>query len=138
MDTMKELPKLIKRSIIVKTKVFCIESIQLLFANGARADYERLIGSNPGAVLIIPMLDAETVLLVREYVAGQEREVRPRRKRRPGKALRRSRESPQDRGQPDLPHPDDIRRELDQERLLRLVDPAGKRAVGAKVSSASS
>ncbi len=32
--------------------------------------YERMLGSGRGAVMIVPMLDDETFLLVREYCAG--------------------------------------------------------------------
>ena len=35
--------------------------------------YERLVSKGDGAVLIVPMLDNETVLLIREYAAGTER-----------------------------------------------------------------
>jgi ADP-ribose diphosphatase len=46
------------------------EQLDLEFSNGERRTYERLKGSGLGAVIIVPMLDEQTVLLVREYGAG--------------------------------------------------------------------
>jgi ADP-ribose diphosphatase len=54
-----------------------MELLDLEFSNGERRRYERLHGRNrvagPGAVIVVPMLDADTVLLVREYAAGMHR-----------------------------------------------------------------
>lgn len=54
-----------------------MESLDLEFSNGERRRYERLHGrshgAGPGAVVVVPMLDDETVLLVREYAAGVHR-----------------------------------------------------------------
>ena len=47
-----------------------VEQVDLEFSNGVRRTYERLKGSGLGAVIIVPMLDDDTVLLVREYGAG--------------------------------------------------------------------
>jgi len=49
------------------------EKIDLEFSNGERRTYERLKSSGLGAVIIVPMCDEDTVLLVREYGAGIER-----------------------------------------------------------------
>lgn len=70
---MNPLPKKIKSEIVVETKVFTIEGMHLQFANGNSAYYERVVSRSPGAVLIIPMLDEETLLLVREYGGGVDR-----------------------------------------------------------------
>lgn len=67
------MPKIIHSAIIAKTKVFSIEQIQLRFDNGAQVEYERLLGSPRGAVLIVPLLDDDTVLLIREFAAGVQR-----------------------------------------------------------------
>ncbi|MCY7354684.1 MAG: ADP compounds hydrolase NudE [Lysobacter sp.] len=50
-----------------------MERLDLEFGNGERRRYERLHGRGHGAVIVVPMLDAETVLLVREYAAGVHR-----------------------------------------------------------------
>ncbi|KJV29676.1 ADP compounds hydrolase NudE [Luteibacter yeojuensis] len=49
------------------------EQVDLEFSNGERRTYERLKGSGFGAVLIVAMRDADTVLLVREYGVGVDR-----------------------------------------------------------------
>lgn len=50
-----------------------MERMDLEFSNGERRKYERLHGRGHGAVAVVPMLDTETVLLVREYAAGVHR-----------------------------------------------------------------
>ncbi len=50
-----------------------MERLDLEFGNGERRRYERLHGRGHGAVIVVPLLDAETVLLVREYAAGVHR-----------------------------------------------------------------
>lgn len=50
-----------------------VEQVDLEFSNGEQRTYERLKGRGPGAVIIVPMLDDETVLLVREYSVGVNR-----------------------------------------------------------------
>jgi len=53
--------------------LFHIEKLDLQFSNGTVAQYERLHSSSRGAVLVVPMLDEDTVLLIREYAAGVHR-----------------------------------------------------------------
>lgn len=50
-----------------------MERLDLEFANGERRNYERLHGRGRGAVVVVPLLDDDTVLLVREYAAGVHR-----------------------------------------------------------------
>lgn len=52
---------------------FRVEEIDLEFANGARRTFERLQSGGLGAVIIVPLRDDDTVLLVREYAAGLHR-----------------------------------------------------------------
>ncbi len=68
-------PKILNRSIIAQSRLFQIESMKILFSNGKHRDYERLMRdpSSSGAVLMMPMLDNETILLIREYSAGVDR-----------------------------------------------------------------
>lgn len=49
------------------------EQLDLEFSNGEKRTFERLASSGAGAVIIVAMQDADTVLLVREYAAGMER-----------------------------------------------------------------
>lgn len=50
-----------------------LERVELEFSNGERRNYQRLHGRGHGAVVVVPMIDDETVLLVREYAAGVHR-----------------------------------------------------------------
>jgi len=49
------------------------QQLDLEFSNGQRRIYERQLSRGHGAVVVVPMLDAQTVLLVREYAAGVHR-----------------------------------------------------------------
>ncbi|MCD9086268.1 ADP compounds hydrolase NudE [Stenotrophomonas sp. SY1] len=49
------------------------EQLDLEFSNGERRHFQRLVSRGHGAVVVVPMLDDETVLLVREYAAGLHR-----------------------------------------------------------------
>ena len=66
-------PKILNSQTLSRTKLFHIEQLDLRFANGVETRYERLVGSPQGAVLIVPMLDDDTFLLIREYAAGIDR-----------------------------------------------------------------
>lgn len=66
-------PKIIAAKTVAKSRIFEIESLDLAFSNGVKTQYERLKSRRDGAVLIIPMLDDSTVLLIREYAAGVQR-----------------------------------------------------------------
>lgn len=46
------------------------EEVDLEFSNGEKRTFERLRSSGLGAVIIVPMQDDDTVLLVREYAVG--------------------------------------------------------------------
>jgi ADP-ribose diphosphatase len=47
--------------------------MDLEFANGEQRTYERIQGSGRPVVVMVPMLDRDTVLLTREYAAGLHR-----------------------------------------------------------------
>ena len=68
--TKQQLPKITARKQVAKSRLFAIEQIDLTFSNGENREYERMSGTGRGAVMIVPMLDANTMLLVREYCAG--------------------------------------------------------------------
>ncbi len=50
-----------------------VEELDLEFSNGERRRFHRLKPQGHGAVVVVPMLDEHTVLLVREYAAGVHR-----------------------------------------------------------------
>ncbi len=70
----RKTPIIHQQTIIASTRQFSIEQLELEFPGGEMRSYERLVRrSGHGAVLIVPLLDADTVLLVREYAAGLHR-----------------------------------------------------------------
>ncbi|UBO76099.1 ADP compounds hydrolase NudE [Aeromonas rivuli] len=70
MDPNKRKPDIIKADIVAESRLFKVESLHLKFSNGEERVYERMRGGNRGAVMVVPMLDADTLLLIREYAAG--------------------------------------------------------------------
>lgn len=71
---MSKKPTILSRQIVARSRLFAVEALKIQFQNGVRRDYERLKrGESHGAVLIVPLLDADTVLLIREYSAGVDR-----------------------------------------------------------------
>jgi ADP-ribose diphosphatase len=70
---MARKPVITATATIARTRLFRVEQLDLRFANGREVRYERLRSASAGAVLVVPLLDAATVLLIREYAAGVER-----------------------------------------------------------------
>ena len=70
---MPNKPVVRSRRFVKDTGVFRVEEMDLKFANGETRVYQRLLGSSLGAVMVVPLLDRETVLLIREYAAGMDR-----------------------------------------------------------------
>lgn len=66
-------PEVLHSELIASTRIFRVERRDLRFSNNVEVSYERLIGSSEGAVLIVPLLDNNTVMLIREYAAGVHR-----------------------------------------------------------------
>jgi ADP-ribose diphosphatase len=67
---MRKLPIVHATRDVTDSHFLHVEQLDLEFSNGVRRTYERLKGSGLGAVIIVPMLDDDTVLLVREYAGG--------------------------------------------------------------------
>ena len=72
MTSKKSIPQVLQRTTIAKSRIFTIESLELKFSNGVERNYERLVSRHRGAVLVVPMLDDETILLIEEYGGGIE------------------------------------------------------------------
>lgn len=66
-------PTIHQTEIVASSRLFKIEQLDLEFSNGEKRQYERLVSRGNGAVLIVPMLDDDTVLLIREFSGGTER-----------------------------------------------------------------
>jgi ADP-ribose diphosphatase len=67
---MAKLPKILARREQDPGKLFKVEKLDLEFSNGQKRTYERLRTHGLGAVIVVPMRDDETVLLVSEYAVG--------------------------------------------------------------------
>lgn len=65
-------PEILKRNTVAKSRLFRADELHLKFSNGEQRIYEKLCSGGPGAVLMVPMLDDSTVLMVREYAGGLE------------------------------------------------------------------
>jgi ADP-ribose diphosphatase len=64
-------PVILNKTLIAKSRLFQIEQLELKFSNQVIRQYERLRSTHtPGSVMIVALVDANTVLLVREYCAG--------------------------------------------------------------------
>lgn len=70
---MRKKPETLRREVVARSRLFRVEAVGLRFGNGVEVEYERLTSSTSGAVLVVPMLDPQTVLLIREYAAGTDR-----------------------------------------------------------------
>jgi len=63
-------PTILAEKIATQSRIFTVQTQEIEFSNGTQVTYERLLGSEDGAVLIIPLLDDDHILLIREYGAG--------------------------------------------------------------------
>lgn len=70
---MKQPPIIHAIQPVTHSRLFHVEEIHLEFSNGQRRIYERLASRGNGAVLIVPVLHDDTLLLIREYSAGTGR-----------------------------------------------------------------
>ena len=68
-----KLPYIKSVEAIAKSKLFNIEKIELIFSNSKREYYEKLSGQRTGGVMVVPLTQDQTVLLIREYSVGFER-----------------------------------------------------------------
>lgn len=66
----KQKPQILHTELVAESRLFKVESLHLKFSNGVERVYERMRNSGRGAVMLVPMLDEHTILLIREYSAG--------------------------------------------------------------------
>ena len=66
-------PKILNCKTHSQSRLFTIQQVDLEFSNGQQRQYERIIAPGAGAVLIIPLLDEQHVIMIREYAVGTER-----------------------------------------------------------------
>jgi ADP compounds hydrolase len=68
----KEKPSILGVESLISTDIIKIEKVKLKFSNGVQREYQRFAQWPNGIIMVIPMLDDETMLLIREYCAGIE------------------------------------------------------------------
>lgn len=67
------LPQILSVSTVAQSRLFTIEQVALKFSNGVEREYERMKNHGRGAVMVVPFIDAQTLLLIREYACGTHR-----------------------------------------------------------------
>lgn len=65
-------PTVLETKTLAETKIFKISDLHLRFSNGKEVHFEKAQVKKPGAVMIVPLLDDETFLLIREYAAAAD------------------------------------------------------------------
>ncbi len=70
---MPRKPEVLATRTIAESRLFKIDEVDLRFANGAEVCFEQLRSRGFGAVMVVPLTAAGSVLLVREYGAGVDR-----------------------------------------------------------------
>lgn len=69
----KQKPQILHTEMVAESRLFKVESVHLKFSNGVERVYERMRSGGRGAVMLVPMLDNDTLLLISEYSAGTHR-----------------------------------------------------------------
>ncbi|CNC74669.1 ADP compounds hydrolase NudE [Yersinia pseudotuberculosis] len=64
-------PKILKIETVARSRLFNVEAVELEFSNGVQRIYERMRPSNREAVMIVPVIGND-LLLIREYAVGIE------------------------------------------------------------------
>jgi len=70
---MRKQPRILNVETVARTRLFHVEKLDVQFFNGTVMEFERLRSSPQGAVLVVPMYDDQTALMIREYAAGVQR-----------------------------------------------------------------
>lgn len=69
---MDRKPEILDTRLVAKSRLFGVEEMHLRFSNGVERTYERLRTPPLAGVMCVPLLDDDTVILIREYGAGVE------------------------------------------------------------------
>lgn len=69
---MERKPEILDTRLVAKSRLFGVEEMHLRFSNGVERTYERLRTPPIAGVMCVPLLDDDTVILIREYGAGVE------------------------------------------------------------------
>jgi ADP-ribose diphosphatase len=69
MDKHLQKPEILNVETVASSRLFTIESVDLTFSNGVQRVYERMRPSNREAVMIVPVI-GDDLLLIHEYAVG--------------------------------------------------------------------
>ena len=69
-ESLNHSPQIIKTKSIIRTNLFEIQSMDVLFSIGIQRTLERLKQNKSETVLIVPFSDARHIILITEYSAG--------------------------------------------------------------------
>jgi len=69
---MQHKPEILETRLVARSRLFGIEEMKIRFSNGEQRTYERLRTPPIAAVMMVPLLDDDTVVLIRDYGAGLE------------------------------------------------------------------
>ncbi len=70
---MPEAPKILTREEVSDSHLFKVDRVELQFSNGEQRTYEYLKAGEHAAVIVVALLDENTVVLIEEYGAGVDR-----------------------------------------------------------------
>jgi len=70
---MPKKPVILNTTPVTRSRLFNIEQVELKFSNGKRCQFERIQAGSNGAVMIVPLVNNNTVLMIREYCVGTDR-----------------------------------------------------------------
>lgn len=67
-------PQILACREVARSRLFRVEELELKFSNGVERTYERLgsFGTGHQAVMVVPLLDNNRFLMVKEYASGTE------------------------------------------------------------------
>lgn len=67
-------PEILSVAAVAQSKLFRIEAVHLRFSNHREVVFERMASESPArnSVVMVPLVDDDTLLLVREYAVGVE------------------------------------------------------------------
>lgn len=68
----KQIPEIKSVSVIAKTRIFEVQSVDLRFSNGEERTYERLTPQRRSSVMVVPIHN-DQLIFVKEYAVGPER-----------------------------------------------------------------
>ena len=72
-NRMSKFPRIKKVTDLFSSRLFTIQGLELEFANGTPASYERIKANAGRAVMVAAVTEQQEILLVREFAAGTER-----------------------------------------------------------------